>query len=100
MEIYPTNGHTAERPLHIELIRSAARGTMTQKENKLLDKLLTPPPSAKDAFIIKPAAEWLQEGNYQEGGDMLFGEFWHEGELCILFADTNVGKSILAVQIG
>jgi len=31
---------------------------------------------------------------------MLFGEFWHEGELCILFADTNVGKSILAVQIG
>ncbi len=32
-------------------------------------------------------------------GDMLFGDFWYEGELCILFADTNVGKSILAVQI-
>jgi len=31
---------------------------------------------------------------------MLFGEFWFEGELCILFADTNLGKSILAVQIG
>ena len=31
---------------------------------------------------------------------MLFSEFWHEGEICILFADTNVGKSILAVQIG
>ncbi|MCW3123919.1 MAG: hypothetical protein JWQ38_3411 [Flavipsychrobacter sp.] len=30
---------------------------------------------------------------------MLFSEFWHEGELCILFADTNLGKSILAVQI-
>jgi RecA-family ATPase len=30
---------------------------------------------------------------------MLCGEFWHEGELCILFADTNLGKSILAVQI-
>jgi len=30
---------------------------------------------------------------------MLFSEFWHEGELCILFADTNSGKSILAVQI-
>jgi hypothetical protein len=29
---------------------------------------------------------------------MLFGEFWFEGELCMLFADTNVGKSILAVQ--
>ena len=31
---------------------------------------------------------------------MLFGEFWHQGELCILFADTNAGKSVLAVQIG
>jgi len=31
---------------------------------------------------------------------MLFGELWYEYELCILFADTNLGKSILAVQIG
>lgn len=31
---------------------------------------------------------------------MLFGEFWFEGEICILFADTNLGKSILSVQIG
>jgi hypothetical protein len=29
---------------------------------------------------------------------MLLGQLWYEGELCILFADTNVGKSILAVQ--
>jgi excisionase family DNA binding protein len=31
---------------------------------------------------------------------MLFDEFWRIGELCILFADTGVGKSILATQIG
>jgi archaellum biogenesis ATPase FlaH len=31
---------------------------------------------------------------------MLFGELWYQGELCILFADTNMGKSVLAVQIG
>ncbi len=30
---------------------------------------------------------------------MLFDEFWLEGELAFLFGDTNVGKSILAVQI-
>lgn len=30
---------------------------------------------------------------------MLFSEFWHDEALCILFADTNSGKSILAVQI-
>ena len=54
----------------------------------------------EDAFIIKPAARWLQTANKTGGASMLFGEFWYEGELCILFADTNVGKSILAVQIG
>lgn len=31
--------------------------------------------------------------------EMLCGPLWFEGEICILFADTNVGKSILAVQI-
>jgi RecA-family ATPase len=31
---------------------------------------------------------------------MLFSEFWCETELCILFAETGQGKSILAVQIG
>jgi RecA-family ATPase len=30
---------------------------------------------------------------------MLFDEMWYEGEICIFFADTNTGKSILAVQI-
>ena len=29
----------------------------------------------------------------------LCGHLWYEGEICILFADTNVGKSLLAVQI-
>ncbi|MCM1051849.1 MAG: AAA family ATPase [Paenibacillus sp.] len=29
----------------------------------------------------------------------LCGPLWYEGEICILFADTNVGKSLLAVQI-
>ena len=31
--------------------------------------------------------------------EMLFGEFWHEGEISILFSDSNLGKSILSVQI-
>jgi DNA-binding NarL/FixJ family response regulator len=29
----------------------------------------------------------------------LFGDFWFESELCILFADTGKGKSVLAYQI-
>ena len=29
----------------------------------------------------------------------LFGEFWHEGELCVLFGQTNSGKTVLAYQL-
>lgn len=30
----------------------------------------------------------------------LFGGLWYEGELAVMFAPTNVGKSLFAVQIG
>ncbi|PJJ79219.1 AAA family ATPase [Mucilaginibacter auburnensis] len=90
---------TFERPLEIELIRSMNHRILTKKEEKTLDRLLEPPPDSKDAFIIRKAAEWVNEGRQQQQ-DTLFGDFWYRHELCILFADTNVGKSILAVQIG
>lgn len=51
-------------------------------------------------FLLRTATRWMEEARSQPETRMLFGEFWHEGELCILFADTNLGKSILAVQIG
>jgi hypothetical protein len=51
-------------------------------------------------FVVRSGNEWLSQAKLQPVPKMLFGEFWFEGELCILFADTNVGKSILAVQIG
>lgn len=51
-------------------------------------------------FTIKTGNEWIQEAKNKPVPKMLFGELWFEGELCILFADSNVGKSILAVQIG
>jgi RecA-family ATPase len=51
-------------------------------------------------FIIKTAGQWLEQANHRPIPRMLFGELWHESELSIFFADTNLGKSILAVQIG
>lgn len=50
-------------------------------------------------FTIKTGNEWIQEAKNKPVPKKLFGELWFEGELCILFADSNVGKSILAVQI-
>jgi RecA-family ATPase len=51
-------------------------------------------------FSVKTANRWIEEAKNRPIPKMLFGEFWFEGELCILFSDTNLGKSILAVQIG
>lgn len=51
-------------------------------------------------FTIQDANIWLANAKLRPVPKMLFGEFWFEGELCISFADTGKGKSILAVQIG
>ena len=50
-------------------------------------------------FTVMPANNWIEQAEARPIPKMLFSEFWYEGEVCILFADTNLGKSILAVQI-
>lgn len=50
-------------------------------------------------FDYKKANDWIDQAKHKPIPKQLFSEFWHEGEFCILFADTNTGKSILAVQI-
>ena len=54
----------------------------------------------KGFFVIKSVNEWIAQAKDRPIPKMLFGQLWYEHELCILFADTNLGKSILAVQIG
>jgi hypothetical protein len=48
---------------------------------------------------VKTASKWLEEASKKPIPKMLFSTFWFENELSVLFADTNLGKSILAVQI-
>ena len=52
-----------------------------------------------DYFVVQSGNEWMSQSKGERIPEKLFGEFWFENEVCILFADTNVGKSILAVQI-
>jgi len=51
-------------------------------------------------LVVKPANKWMKEAKDMPTPKKLFGDLWYEGEICILFADTNLGKSILGVQIG
>lgn len=55
---------------------------------------------SKGLFTVMTASRWIEQAKTRPIPKMLFSEFWFEGELCILFADTNLGKSILAVQMG
>lgn len=54
---------------------------------------------ASNCFIIKPINEYIDDAKNRPIPNMLFSELWYENETCILFADTNLGKSILASEI-
>lgn len=54
---------------------------------------------AKGMFLIKPANQWINEAKAKPIPDTLFDSFWSEEEICILFADSGLGKSILSIQI-
>jgi hypothetical protein len=58
------------------------------------------PDPRRNLFLTLPAYQWLVNSKNMSPPKMLFGQLWYDGELCILFADTNAGKSVLAVQIG
>jgi hypothetical protein len=62
---------------------------------------LKPLPKSEGLTVLKvqSANDSINEAKLQANPKMIFSEFWHEGEFAILFADTNVGKSILSVQI-
>jgi RecA-family ATPase len=62
-------------------------------------KILEGKNSKTSCLIIKKANTWIEEAKNRPIPNMLFSELWYEKEVCILFADTNLGKSILAVQI-
>ena len=54
---------------------------------------------ANNLLLVRSVNQCINDAKTRPIPKMLFSEFWYEEELCILFADTNLGKSILAVQI-
>jgi len=50
-------------------------------------------------LLTKPLSSWLHEAKAQPPITPLFDVCWLSGELAFLFGSTNVGKTILAVQI-
>jgi hypothetical protein len=91
---------SAERPAIIEQIRAEIRGIRMPKPRKM--KSVPEPPNFSEAhqlFTVCTGKRWMELGARVPPQKRLFGDFWHQNELCILFAAANAGKSILGVQI-
>ncbi|HSU26569.1 MAG TPA: AAA family ATPase, partial [Pyrinomonadaceae bacterium] len=63
-----------------------------KRKNKAKTKF--PEPQKANECLANIAARTAAEP------EMLFDEFWREGELAMMFGASGTGKSILAVQIG
>lgn len=50
-------------------------------------------------MVVKRASDWIADAALRPNPTPLWRNFWYEGEACCLFSDTNVGKTILAVQV-
>ena len=56
-------------------------------------------PERTGMFTVKTANRTIQEAANRPDPVPLWKSLWYEGEVCCLFADSNLGKSIYAVQI-
>ena len=71
--------------------------TITNKINK---KIMESNISLDDIFIAKSVNETIKCSKEKKNPKKFWDSFWFENEVCCLYADSNLGKSILAVQIG
>lgn len=76
------------------------RGSNPLPHSKSIIFYMANKPSLADIFSGMSANETIVKAKEQKDPKKLWKEFWFENEVCCLFADANVGKSILAVQIG
>ena len=72
-----------------------ALATELEKADQLKNNI----PTNVGMFTIKTANRTLKEASLRPNPVALWLSFWYEGEVCCLFSDSNLGKSIYAVQI-
>ncbi len=70
------------------------------KENKRTPKIRAREIPMLDTMLeTRPAGDWISGKRAAGPARKLFGDFWHEGEIVVLFSYTGIGKSILSTQI-
>lgn len=72
---------------------------MIGAELQKADQLAAQVPEQVGMFTVKTANRTIKEAAMRPNPDALWLSLWYEGEVCCLFSDSNLGKSILATQI-
>ncbi|BAU54868.1 AAA family ATPase [Mucilaginibacter gotjawali] len=73
--------------------------SLTEHFELISDELTADMVDPAELLILSSANNTMVNSSKLDVPKMLFDKFWFEGELCILFADSNLGKSILSTQI-
>jgi hypothetical protein len=82
----------------LRIARSIARYDVGQEQNTDFETIKNASDFAS-LLLTKTANACIEDAKLAPTPKTLFDDFWFEGEICILFADTGLGKSVLAVQI-
>lgn len=80
-----------QQPLNV----IAAIGAELSGQRQLAENI----PEKTGMFTVRTANRTIQEAANRPDPMPLWMSLWYEGEVCCLFADSNLGKSIYAVQI-
>lgn len=70
-----------------------------QQLQELVTNPTRPTIETPSVFVVKKSNDWMRQAATMPDPRPLWKSLWHENEVCCLFADSNVGKSIYAVQI-
>ena len=98
-EDYPVGTHdsTEEMSVGTTVVATATAAHAGGPDFSLIDSPKENPNSG--LFTVKTANQAIKDAKNRPPLRYLFGQLWCEGENCILFSDTNAGKTILAMQI-
>jgi RecA-family ATPase len=66
----------------------------------IIDEIVTEAKTSYSYLMVERANSTMLRASTQPIPKMLFSKCMHQGEVCFLFADTGLGKTILAIQIG
>ncbi len=100
---YGVSPEAMEIERQIELNEATSRSNFLREQWEKLGaqfKLPLPEVVEVEDMMVRQANDVLFYAAQRPDPVSLYKNIWHENELCCLFASTNLGKSILAVQIG